>query len=86
MNDDLPFDLALLHTTDMGVDRIRRNLGLSSDTDPAAFCRSLIEAEGCAVSRQGKNYYCEKDGVRVTVNAGSLTIITAHRVKPDRKG
>ena len=81
MNDDLPFDLALLHTTDMGVDRIRRNLGLPGDADPVAYCRGLIASEGCAVSRQGKNYYCEKGGVRVTVNAGSLTIITAHMVR-----
>ncbi len=81
MNDNTPFDPAELHTTEMGADRIRRNLGLPADAAPVAFCRGLIASAGCVISRQGKNFYCEKDGVRVTVNAGSLTIITAHRIK-----
>lgn len=81
MTDKLPFDPEKLHTTDMGIERIRRNLGLPSGTDPVEFCRGLVTAEGCLIYRQGKNFYCEKNGVRVTVNAGSLTIITAHGIK-----
>ena len=80
MNDNgisFPFDPSKLHTTDMGIERIRRNLRLPADTDPVAFCRELICAEDSRIYRQGKNFYCEKDGARITVNAGSLTIITA---------
>lgn len=81
MNDTIPFAPARLRTTEMGMERIRRNLGLSRDTDPVEFCRGLIEGAGCVIYRQGKNFYCENGGVRVTVNAGSLTIITAHEIK-----
>lgn len=80
MNDTIPFDPARLRTTEMGMERIRRNLGLSRDTDPVEFCRGLVTAEGCSIYRQGKNFYCEKDGVRVTVNAHSFTVITAHKI------
>lgn len=80
MNDTIPFDPARLRTTEMGMERIRRNLGLSRDTDPVGFCRGLIESAGCVIYRRGKNFYCEKDGVRVTVNAHSFTVITAHKI------
>ena len=71
------FDTSLLHTTALGMVRIRRNLGLSEDTDPVGFCKDFI-ARGCNIRRAGKNYYCEHDGITITVNARSLTIITAH--------
>ena len=87
MNENkLPFDIIKLRTTEMGTGRIRRNLGLGENADPVAFCRELIGSEGCRIYREGKNFYCEKDGVRVTVNAGSLTIITAHRIDPAGRG
>ena len=31
------------------------------------------------VTKKGKNYYVESDGCRITVNASSFTIITAHK-------
>ena len=68
-----------LHTTEMGQDRIRRNLVLG-EADAVAFCKKKILADGCAIYRQGKNWYCEIDGMRITVNAHSYTIITAHRL------
>jgi len=84
----MPFDykkellqnLDKLHTTPMGVDRIRRNLGLGDDImDVVAWCRAKIESSAAAIERKGKNWYCRIDGCVITVNACSFTIITAHK-------
>ena len=66
-----------LHTTAMGVDRIKRNLKLES-SDVVAYCKQKIMEKDCHIYRQGKNWYCEIDNIRITVNAYSYTIITAH--------
>lgn len=69
-----------IHTTKMGIDRIKRNLKLNTD-DVVGYCESLIMNKNCHIYRQGKNWYCEIDNVRLTVNAYSYTIITAHTMK-----
>ena len=68
-----------LHTTALGEVRIRKNLGLGESDDPVAWCKGRIAAPGTAVTRRGKNLYAEGEGFIVTVNAKSLTLITAHR-------
>lgn len=68
-----------IHTTPMGIDRIKRNLGL--DTDPVEWCRAAILSSEAEIRRQGKNWYITSMGAVITVNAYSLTIITAHRIK-----
>lgn len=74
--------LDALHTTPMGAERIRRNLGLQTD-DVVAWCKAQITDPNCNITRVGKNWYCEHAGAaaRITVNATSYTIITAHRLK-----
>ena len=66
-----------LHTTPMGVDRIKRNLKLDTD-DAVSYCKNLILNPQCRIARQGKNWYCEIGQTKITVNAYSYTIITAH--------
>lgn len=66
-----------IHTTQMGIDRIKKNLKLNTD-DVVGYCKSLIMDKNCRIYQQGKNWYCEIDHVRLTVNAYSYTIITAH--------
>lgn len=66
-----------LHTTAMGVDRIKRNLKLDT-SDVVAYCKQKIMEKDCHIYRQGKNWYCEIDNIRITVNAYSYNIITAH--------
>lgn len=69
-----------LHTTPMGVERIRRNLGLGDDVkDVVKWCRERIELAETNIARKGKNWYCRIDGCVITVNAYSYTIITAHK-------
>ena len=69
-----------IHTTEMGAERIRRNLGLPDRTDATAWCRTKIQSPGASVERRGKNWYIRIDGCEITVNASSCTIITAHRI------
>ena len=80
MKNELLENLVKLHTTPMGVDRIRRNLELSDDVkDVVAWCRQKILDNHADISRQGKNWYVKIDGCIFTVNAFSYTIITAHK-------
>lgn len=78
MNNELIENIERLHTTEMGVERIKRNLSLADD-DVVEWCRSRILDKRAAIARQGKNWYIRIDGAVITVNAGSYTIITAHR-------
>jgi len=69
-----------IHTTQMGVDRIRRNLKLDT-ADVVEYCKNRILDRNCNIYRRGKNWYCEIDDKKITINAYSYTIITAHREK-----
>lgn len=70
-----------LHTTEMGIDRIRNHLGLSAADDVVEYCKNKIMDQRCVIYQQGKNWYCEIDCIRITVNSHSYTIITAHKMK-----
>lgn len=80
MSDELIKNIDKLHTTEMGVERIKRNLGLT-DCDAVEWCRSKIMDKRAIIGRQGKNWYAQIDGCIITVNASSYTIITAHKEK-----
>ena len=80
MKNDLIENIEKLHTTTMGVERIRRNLSLGEDVkDVVTFCRGKILDNKAVITRQGKNWYVKIDGRIITVNAYSYTIITAHK-------
>lgn len=70
--------LADLHTTPMGEERIRRNAAPDAD-DVIAWCRARIAAADAVIERRGKNFYIASGGCTLTVNAGSHTVITAHK-------
>jgi len=80
---DLLQNLDRLHTTTMGAVRIKRNLGLQDDA--VAWCRAVIlETEKSSLVttvRKGKNWYVNTPDTVITVNAGSYTVITAHKRK-----
>lgn len=80
MSNVLIENIEKVHTTKMGVDRIRKNLGLG-DIDVVAWCQTKIRDKEAAITRQGKNWYARIDGCEITVNASSYTIITAHKNK-----
>ena len=69
-----------IHTTEMGIDRIKKNLKLNTD-DVVEFCKNKILDKNCNIYKQGKNWYCEIDNIKITINSYSYTIITAHLIK-----
>ncbi len=72
--------LESVHTTEMGVERIRKNLALDIE-DVVAWCKEKIASADAVIMRQGKNWYVTVAGCIITVNAYSYTIITAHKEK-----
>lgn len=84
MDNILIVNLDKVHTTNMGVDRIRRNLGLD-DIDVVAWCKGKILEPSAVIERQGKNWYVYVDECVITVNASSYTIITCHKKQTVRK-
>ena len=73
-------NLDKLHTTPKGEERINKNLRLEAE-DIVGYCRDKILAPDCNIYKDGKNWYCQTDNIKITVNASSYTIITAHLVK-----
>ncbi len=69
-----------IHTTEMGMDRIRRNLKIDT-TDVVAYCKNKVLDRNCNIYKQGKNWYCEVDHMKITINSYTYTIITAHIIK-----
>ena len=69
-----------IHTTKMGVDRIKRNLKIDSD-DVVKYCKNKMLDKKCNIYKQGKNWYCEIENIKITINSYSYTIITAHIIK-----
>lgn len=73
-------NLEKIHTTEMGVDRIKKNLKVNVE-DIVEYCKNKIVDKNCYIFKQGKNWYCEIDNIIITINSYSYTIITAHLVK-----
>ena len=69
-----------VHTTSMGIDRIKKNLKLDTD-DVVKYCKDKVLDKECNIYKKGKNFYCEIDNIKITINSYSYTIITAHKIK-----
>ncbi len=68
-----------LHTTELGKERIKRNIGLEFD-EVLAWCRKAdLDDSKDFVLRKGKNWYVRSDDFVLTINAKSFTVITAHK-------
>jgi len=77
---ELILNLNKLHTTDLGVIRIKRNLFLDTD-DVVDWCKIKIQNPNSSITKKGKNWYINTDNCIITVNSYSYTIITAHMIK-----
>ncbi len=69
-----------LHTTKLGEERIKRNLQITTE-DVVEWCKTQILLENTLIERIGKNWYVTVNNRKITVNAHSYTVITAHQVK-----
>ena len=79
MENDLLTNLDKLHTTELGIERVRKNLKLDI-ADVVTWCKQKAE-NADNIIRKGKNWYVYVEGVILTINAHSFTIITAHKNK-----
>lgn len=77
---ELLLNLDKLHTTELGIVRIKRNLLLDSD-DVVSWCKEQIKNPYSSIIRKGKNWYVDIHNCVITVNAYSYAIITAHKIK-----
>lgn len=80
-------NLDKIHTTELGVGRIKKNLELNEKNydlthdDVVSYCKDKIKSPNAIIERKGKNWYVTIDDAIITVNASSYTIITAHKIK-----
>lgn len=80
IKNDLIENIEKIHTTELGVVRIKRNLNLAND-DVVVWCVNKILDKSSIIIRKGKNWYVDTGDCTITVNAHSYTIITAHKNK-----
>ena len=73
-------NIDIIHTTEMGINRIKKNLKLDT-YNVVDFRKSKVLDNDCTIYKQGKNRYCEIDNIKITINSYSYTIITAHIIK-----
>jgi hypothetical protein len=78
MNKELTNNIDKIHTTKLGLIRIKNNLEIF-DKDIIEYIKNIIINKECTIYREGKNYYCEYQNIIITINAYSYTIITAHK-------
>lgn len=65
-----------IHTTDMGIDRIKRHLKINNNV--LDFIMKLIMNDNIYLYKKGKNYYVEINNTKITINSYNYSIITAH--------
>lgn len=69
-----------IHTTNLGIERLRKNLQLSQTEDVLYFCKNIILSPNAQFERKGKNWYVKLNGCVLTINASSYTIITGKKI------
>lgn len=79
-DNELLQNIEKVHTTEMGVTRIKKNISLDTD-NVVDWCKTKIKSTNATITRQGKNFYVYVDACIITINAYSYTIITAHKEK-----
>ena len=65
-----------IHTTKLGIERIKNNLKINNDV--VTYLKNKILDKNAKIYKQGKNYYCYIDNIRITINSNNYCIITAH--------
>ena len=66
-----------LHTTELGVVRIKKNLKLECN-DVVEYIKNKVLDNNAYIYKNGKNYCVETDKIIITINSFNFCIITAH--------
>ena len=61
--------------------RATQSVELFCTYDVVEYCKNKVLDKNCNIYKQGKNWYCEVENIKITINSYSYTIITAHIVK-----
>ncbi len=72
MENELLENLGRLHTTELGVIRIKKNLSLNVE-NVIEWCKEKISLSNAEIIRKGKNWYITIDNCIITINAYSYT-------------
>jgi hypothetical protein len=75
MFDDLLKNINEIHTTPLGIIRIKKNIDLET-VDVVNWCKKKIK-NADSIVKKGKNWYVQKENIIITINSTSYTIITA---------
>jgi hypothetical protein len=75
---DLLNNLEKIHSTELGILRIKRNLELETK-DVVNWCKRKIKQTD-NIHKKGKNWYVVGKNYILTINSYSYTIITAHKI------
>lgn len=78
MKSNMLHNIDRLHTTNLGVERIKKNLNINGNV--VNYLKNKILDKNCVITKKGKNYYCMIDNIIITVNSYNYCIITAHLV------
>ena len=78
--EELVLNLDKLHTTELGIKRIKRNLCLNLE-DVVLWCKQQIIKSNSDAVRKGKNWYIKIDDYEIIINTHSYTIIAAYKIK-----
>ncbi|MDO4963481.1 MAG: DUF3781 domain-containing protein [bacterium] len=68
-----------VHTTTLGIERIKKNINISNDV--VEYIKNKILNKKSNIYIKGKNYYVEIDNIIITINSYNYCIITAHTIK-----
>jgi len=74
---DLLNNIEKIHTTELGIMRIKRNLEFETK-DVVNWCKHKIK-QADNIYKRGKNWYVSFENCIITINVHSYTIITAHK-------
>ena len=77
--DILLLNIDKIHTTKLGEERISKNININNNI--LDYLKEKILDKRCKIYKKGKNWYCEIDNIKITINSYSYTIITAHKIK-----
>ena len=76
---ELLMNIYKIHTTHLGISRIKRNLGIEEDV--VEFCKNKVLDKKSLIYRKGKNWYIENGAIKITIISSNYSIITAYRTK-----
>ena len=66
-------NISKVHTTEMGINRIIKNLKLNTN-DVIEYCKNKVLDKNCNIYKQDKNWYCEIENIIITINSYSYAI------------